>query len=247
MSETRVKSAQRVLQVLEFFDEIRREATVMEIARALGMPQSSTTELMRTLVDMGYVSYLPEGRRYVPTHRVALLGSWIQPHLLGGGRLVRMMEELGERTHETVILGEYSGMFVRYVYVVQSRKAMRLHVGPGTIRPLARSGMGILFLSSLPEDSTRALLRRINAERTPEEPVIDYASLAGRFHEIRSRGYLLFTSGVSPGAGIVTMLLPEVQAAQPLALGIGGLDDSIERACDRLVAEMRSAVRRYLT
>lgn len=247
MAENKVKSAQRVLQVLEYFDEIQRDASVMDISRALSMPQSSTTELLRTLVDMGYLSYKVEGRRYMPTHRVALLGSWIQTQLLSGGRLVRMMEELGETTHETVILGEYSGLSVRYIYVVQSRMAMRLHVGPGTVRPLARSGIGQLFLSSFPEDLVKTLLKRINSERADDEPVIEYAKLEPDLRDIREKGYHLFTKGVNPGAGIVAMMLPETDDTLPLAIGIGGLAENIVRNGPALVNAMRSAIRRHLT
>lgn len=247
MADNRVKSAQRVLQVLEYFDEIRRDASVMDIARALSMPQSSTTELLRTLVDMGYLSYKVEGRRYMPTHRVALLGSWIQSQLFSGGRLVRMMEELGETTHETVILGEYSGLSVRYIYVVQSRMTMRLHVGPGTVRPLALSGMGQLFLSSFPEDLVKTLLKRINSERANGEPIIDYPKLEGELRDIRKKGYHLLTKGVNPGAGIVAMMLPQTEDSLPLAIGIGGLAENIARNGPTLVQAIRSAIQRHLT
>ncbi|KPQ04318.1 MAG: transcriptional regulator, IclR family [Rhodobacteraceae bacterium HLUCCA12] len=247
MAENKVKSAQRVLQVLEYFDEIQRDASVMDISRALSMPQSSTTELLKTLVDLGYLSYKVEGRRYMPTHRVALLGSWIQSQLLSGGRLIRMMEELGENTHETVILGEYSGLSVRYIYVVQSRMAMRLHVGPGTVRPLARSGIGQLFLSSFPEDLVKTLLKRINSERGEDEPIIEYAKLEPDLRDIRKKGYHLFTNGVNPGAGILAMMLPETEDSLPLAIGIGGLAENIVRNGPTLVNTMRSAIRRHLT
>jgi DNA-binding IclR family transcriptional regulator len=247
MVENKVKSAQRVLQVLEYFDEVRHDATVMDISRALAMPQSSTTELLRTLVEMGYLSLRAEGRRYMPTHRVALLGSWIQTQQFSVGHLVGMMEELGESTHETVILGEYSGLSVRYIYVVPSRMAMRLHVGPGTVRPLVRSGIGRLFLSTFPEDLVKNLLKRINAERGAKEPVIDYSTLEPDLRDIREKGYYLFANGVNPGAGIVSMMLPENEKSQPLGIGIGGLAENIVRNAPALVQTMRSAIRRHLT
>lgn len=57
-----VKSAGRVLQILEFFDDVKREANVVEICRALGYPQSSTSVLLRSLVQLGYLAYTPKGR-----------------------------------------------------------------------------------------------------------------------------------------------------------------------------------------
>ena len=44
-----VKSAQRVIQVFEFFNDLRSGATVADVASALRIPQSSTSALLRSL------------------------------------------------------------------------------------------------------------------------------------------------------------------------------------------------------
>jgi len=72
-----VKSAQRVMELLEFFTAERPEATVMDIVRVLDYPQSSASELLRCLVSLGYLSYDRYRRTYRPTTRVPLLGSWV--------------------------------------------------------------------------------------------------------------------------------------------------------------------------
>lgn len=245
MSESKVKSARRVIQVLEFFDEMRSDASVMDVARALEMPQSSTTELLKCLSDLGYLAYDPRSRRYMPTHRVALLGSWIHAPYLGEGRVIQMMEELGEKTRETIILGEPSGPVVRYIYVVPSRQAMRLHVGPGTIRPIARSGLGKLFLTTYAPDRVKDLLKRINADRNPGEPVISYAELESELQDIRTNGYHLFTNGVNPGAGLIGMLLPQSDGHPPLGIGIGGLAENIVKHAPDFIEAMRQGINRY--
>ena len=68
-----VKSAARVFEVLEYFDRIRRAATVMEIARTLDYPQSSTSVLLRSMVELGYLEQ-------DPARRFAL---WTMMHMLG--------------------------------------------------------------------------------------------------------------------------------------------------------------------
>ena len=47
----KAKIAKRVIEVLEFFDEEHPQATVMDIVRRFDRPQSSTSELLSTLVD----------------------------------------------------------------------------------------------------------------------------------------------------------------------------------------------------
>ena len=80
-----VKSAIPVFEVLEFFDEIQRDASLGEIARRLGYPVSSTSMLLQSRVDAGYLVQ-GEKRVYRPTPR-GTPGS-VRPHPASGfGRL----------------------------------------------------------------------------------------------------------------------------------------------------------------
>lgn len=246
MSESVVKSARRALEVLEYLDEVRSEASVMEIARALNYPQSSASVLLRSLTATGYLSYNPRGRKYAPTHRVALLGSWIQAPQLAQGRVLKMMEEISEECHETIILGEQTATIVRYIHVVPSRKELRLHVGSRTVRPLANSGIGRLFLSTYSPEKVRMLFRRIYAEQHRDGEILRYADIEPALAEIRRLGYSLMTAGVNPGAGSVSVMLPQREGSPPIAVGIGGLSESIAKNCDFLVAVMRRAISRHL-
>jgi DNA-binding IclR family transcriptional regulator len=62
-----VKSAQRVLELLEFFAEERRPAPVGVIAQALGWPQSSTSVLLKGLAETGFFDHDARAGLYAPT------------------------------------------------------------------------------------------------------------------------------------------------------------------------------------
>ena len=51
-----VKSAVRVVRVFELFEAERRALSVQDIVDALGMPQSSISSLLKTLVNEGYLT-----------------------------------------------------------------------------------------------------------------------------------------------------------------------------------------------
>ncbi|MFD2580355.1 helix-turn-helix domain-containing protein [Novosphingobium colocasiae] len=74
-----IKSGARVLDILELFDESTSSVTVMEVARALDLPQSSTSGLLDCLLQRGYLQREAPTRAFVPTARLALLGDWVQP------------------------------------------------------------------------------------------------------------------------------------------------------------------------
>jgi predicted transcriptional regulator len=50
-----IKSAMRTLALLEYFRRTKTSAAVTEIAAALGMPQSSTSVLLKSLVSLNYL------------------------------------------------------------------------------------------------------------------------------------------------------------------------------------------------
>src|SRR3546814_17492015 len=74
-----VKSAGRVLRILEYFDSVQREACVSEISRTLKWPQSSTSVLLKSLVSLGYLQKDRYRRTYRPTRRGSLLGHCLAP------------------------------------------------------------------------------------------------------------------------------------------------------------------------
>lgn len=241
-----VKSAARVLEVFEYFDRIRRSATVTEVARALGYPQSSTSVLLRSLVELGYLEQ-DEGRRsYLPTPRVQLLGSWIEPLLAPGGEILRLMQDLGEQTGETVVLGVPSADAVRYVHVVQGTNAMRLHIGAGTVRPMAISGMGRLFMAQMDEARVRRIVERYNAELPGDDGRLNLAAVRRDLASIRAEGYVPSFDRVNPGVGGISVLLPVAPHGLPMAVAVCGLSRDVNENRERFLRLIRAGLRRHL-
>ena len=220
-----VKSAGRVLEILEYFDDLQRQSTVMEIADALGYPQSSTSALLRSLVTMGYLNYDAKKRTYITSSRVALLGNWVNSPFFAEGDIISMMKELNEETHDTVVLAMRNGQHVQYIHVIQATSAARLHVTLGTIRPLAASGAGYAFLSTMPDDEIRRLLMRINADREADQAIVPYADLMEEIARVRSRGYAFSYDKVTRGGGMLAAPIPSLGGKPPMIIGIGGISE----------------------
>lgn len=241
-----VKSAVRVLEVFELFDRLQREASVGEIARELGYPVSSTSMLLGNLLERGYLRHGPDQRTYFPTLLVTLLGSWIEPLFTPHAEVMRMMDELGEATGETIILAAPTRDQAQYLHVVPATTTMRMHVGPGTMRPLLASGLGRVLLSTMPDDKIRHLVMRNNNGPLAEESRVSLAALQRDLSAIRARGYSVVLRGVTPGAGLIGMLLPLEVGGLPLALGIGGWAREMRARQQEYVSLMRGAIDRHL-
>ena len=240
-----VKSAARVLQVLELFDQERRPMAVAEIAAHHDWPASSTSALMASLVTLGYLEYQPGKRVYRPSVRVSLLGDWIHPALLKERQLARMMEHLNEVTGETIVLAAQNGLQSLYLRVLQGTNALRLHLHIGTVRPLFGSGTGSMLLSAMDEAGIRKTARRFNATSPPGKRV-DIDQVLADVERDRARGYAISLNQVTMHSGLIARLLPTAVGEQALVLGISGLTVRLAEHEQEYVRLMRKTMKDFL-
>lgn len=244
LSAGHVKSAQRVLEVFEYFNTGRQSATVMEISRRCGYPQSSASKLLSCLAGLGYLHHDRSTRTYRPTARVALLGSWVQPHLFRRGALLRMIDELADETGCEVWLGSQVGLEVQILQAVAPRARAARGTLPGS-RSLTRSPLGRVLLSSFEMSYARKLVHRLNAD-SPAEQKLPWQELEAELIRIRARGHALTVQGwdLAEDAGCA-LLLPLQNDEDRLALFMRAASSGASQ-CDMLVRVAHSTIARCL-
>ncbi|MEW6257546.1 MAG: helix-turn-helix domain-containing protein [Pseudomonadota bacterium] len=239
-----VKSALRVLEVLEHFAAIERPASVSDLAKALNYPQSSTSMLVRTMIEQGYLAEAEE-RKVVPTDRVAMLGRWLDTRL-SDTRLHKLMRDLSQRTGETILLGIPSDCNAIYAEAIPATNPMRLHIARGTTRPIEASGVGLMLLSAMDDAEIARRVARAAGLREEHQRVPLHAVME-EVEAIRRRGYSRSVDRIAPGAGIVCVLIPGTAPDNPVAIGIGGLSSLLLERTDELVALLRDRTAHHLS
>ena len=236
--ERRIKSANRVLEIIELFNNERQSVTVMDVSRALGVPQSSTSELLRVLVQTGYLMRdRRTARSFRPTSRTALLGSWVKPRLFRHGHLLRLMDELEEISGEAVALCSIVGTTLKHLHVVGTRVPRSL-CGASEHHPL-HSPFGTVILSTVAHEQVRRLVYRLNAEGAPESRV-PFEDLAIEFDNIRSRGYAL--GELAPGLSGLAVLLPHGVDEEQLSIGLICPTDKLRDREEQYARQMRDSI-----
>jgi DNA-binding IclR family transcriptional regulator len=246
MSDTVIKTARRLFEVLEYFDEIQQPISLKDISAHFAYPVSSASALLKSMVVMGYLDYDGYSRTYMPTMRIALLGNWVQGALFGEGRILALMKHMNDVTHETIAIATQSDLFLQYIHVVPSTYPIIFHLKPGTVRPLARSGLGWLLLSARSDEMIEKLLRRINVEEEDRKLRIALPDLMVRIREIRRQGYVFSEHTVTVGVGVIGMLLPIRRHGRILAIGVGGPVERLEQKKKRILSELRAGIARFV-
>ncbi len=217
----KAKIARRVIEVLEFFDEAHPRATVMDIVRRFNRPQSSTSELLSSLVDLGLLYKDPYSRSYTPTPRAAMLGASVQPDLVRDGRLTGLIDRLTSQTGLAVALFGMVGLNVQIFNWRPGTRPMRTAgagFSGGQLERLSDSAVGWLLLSTIDPSRRDGTIRRLNAEAAPERKFVP-AALAAQSQQCRETGHVTGAAGFGSIADICAVLLPDQPAGQPLALG----------------------------
>lgn len=243
-SDRVVKSASRVLRILELFDILRRDALVSEVSELLDFPQSSTSVLLRSMVVMGYLHFNPETRSFGPTTRVALLGSWINGSVVSNGKLNRLVERVNARTGQAVVLAVRNRTWSEYIHVVQATDPLRLFVVKGSRRPLARSGTGLALLSGLPDPEIKRIALRHNAE-TGDNLCI--SELLEQLAQSREQGWVASYDTVTKGGGAIAMALPQFDNEERIVMGVAGLTNVLRENAAEFVAAMQDEIAANMT
>lgn len=238
-----VKSAHRVLRIFEYFAEIERPAAMTEIARRLNYPTSSTSALLKSLVELGYLDHDRQARTYLPTVRVALLGGWLKHQTLPGATLDAIARELHEATRLTTFVVARNQLYSQYIRVLQGTTSVSYYLEPGARRLLTHSTPGRVFLSLMNDEDARRIVQRINAEEAPSSPV-RFADIQHALTTIRRQGFAYTRDMGTPGLSTIAMRLTESDQTAPLVITVAGPGSVVSTGARAILGKMRELVER---
>lgn len=241
-----VKSAKRVMEILELFDEVQQPMNLTDICARLGYPAASALALLKSLQTMDYVSFDPNNKTYSPTMRVAMLGGWIQGQIFMNGSVVALMNDLAEQTGETIMLGMQNDIYSQYVHTVQSGKALRYFLKPGTLRPICRSATGFALLAAQPAAKVKRLIQKINLRQSPAELSVDEGAIMATLETVRKQGYA-YSDQLTDGISAIAITLPHSVNGRVMALGLGGPTSRVQPKVDDLVQLMKKLIAHHVT
>lgn len=238
-----VKSAVRVLELLELLARSEEPLTLRAIVSELGYPKSSTFNLLATLISRAYVvrvepeSYkIHDAFRNGPgwaSGRDAQLIATAQP----------IMDALRDQEGETVFLGtrRRDGR-VKILSKSVSRQAVRFDSDLCGTDPAYCTAMGRVLLSSWAPHRVDAYLARERLVKITDHTVIDRVQLRKILEETRRSGFGVSDQEAVPGGSGVAAPVRDSSGEVIAALNIATVSPRFDSCKDRLAqAAMRNA------
>jgi DNA-binding IclR family transcriptional regulator len=243
---SQVPAATRTLRVLRFLATQADPVPLDRIARELGLPRSSTYHLLSVLRDHGFVTHLPEERRYGLGVAAWELGSAYQRQAplqrLARPLLGRLVDETTHNAHLAVLHGR------DVLYVVEERAPGRppLVTDVGVRLPAHLTASGRAILAALPATQVRALYpdRSAFVDRHGKGPA-SLSALRSVLSETRQRGHATEDGEVTPGLRSVAAAVLD-HNGHPVA-GVAVTFPSEPEVDDAAIAGAVTATARQLT
>lgn len=232
---SQVKSATRTLDIIEYVVAHNRPLVAQEIATALGIPVSSLSYLLSTLVDRQYLQR--EGRRYSAGPGLARLQA-----STGGFSLVERAAPLVRTLR--VQLNETSSFFVRRDWEIEaivtesSEQALRYSVPHGQRLPMHALAAGKVLLAALTPEELDTYFRETRRDQFTECTVTEEAMLREQIAEAQRTGFATTDEEYSRGIeGIARLVKMNGEPVGSLSVAVPKVrfDDDVEaRVCDLL-------------
>jgi len=245
MKRSVVKSASRTLEVLELFSEVRRPLRLHEIYEQLHYPQSSATNLLKSMVMMGYLNYNRGTRTYIPTSKVGSLGNWLSSFMYGHSGYHQLINTLQARTDETVALTMQNDLFIQYLIIKTPEHEYKMPPPVGAMRLMTNTTSGMALMSRMSDRQVDKICRHINYYELDAGQRVDIAKVMKELRWVRQIGYSYVEHSPSPEVSSMAFPLCETLHGIPLAIGVGGLHGRLEQRKMQLVAMIRETIAEF--
>ena len=193
-----VKSATRTLDIIEYVVAHDRPLVAQEIATALGIPVSSLSYLLSTLVERAYL--VRDGRRYLAGPGLARLQTSRGTFTLAE-RAAPVVRTLRVQLNETTSFFVRQGWEIEALVTESSEQALRYSVETGRRLPMHALAAGKALLAAMPDDELERYFSESIREPFTDRTVTDEAKLREQILAAREAGYAETDEEYSRGIG----------------------------------------------
>ncbi len=214
-------AAAHALDILGLIARRGEPVPAATITRELGLPRSTVYHLLSVLTDRGYLTHLPDERRYGLGVAAYELGSAYQRQAplqrLARGIVERLVDATGHNAHLAILHGR------DVLYVIEQRAPGRplLVTDVGVRLPATLTATGLALLAGLPPAQVRALFPTTHAFVQPDGRGVGSAgALRRELQQVRSRGYAVEDGLVTEGLNSVAVAAPDHTGHPVAALAV---------------------------
>jgi len=217
-----VQSIARAFAIAEEIARNREGIGLAELSKRVGLHNSTTFHLVKTMVQLGYVSQLADTRKYRIGRRMFTLAAGALDEI----ELVSVATPILEKL--TAATGEYSHFAIRSgeQIVVVAKTAgtgiFQMVDRTGAVRPAHATALGKVLLSSLLPPQLERYLETCELHKYTAKTIVEKDALLRELDEVRRKGLAFDDGEFDPEARCVAVPVRDFTGRVAGAIGMSG-------------------------
>ena len=217
-----VQSIARAFAIAEEIARNREGISLAELSKRVGLHNSTTFHLVKTMVQLGYVSQLPESRKYRIGRRMFTLAAGALDEIELVSVATPVLEKL---TGET---GEYSHFAIRSgdQIVVVAKTAgtgiFQMVDRTGAVRPAHATALGKVLLAALSPVQLERYLETCELRPFTAKTIVERDALLREIDEVRRKGIAFDDGEFDSEARCVAVPVRDFTGRVAGAIGVSG-------------------------
>jgi DNA-binding IclR family transcriptional regulator len=217
-----VQSLGRAFAILEEVARHREGIGLAELSKLVGLHNSTTFHLAKTMVSLGYLRQEKETKRYRVGRPLFALAASALDEIEMVNVATPVLEELSRQTGESAHFAVRMGDAVVVIARTSGPGAFQLTDRVGVVRPAHCTALGKIILASLRADQLQRFLERVDMKPSTEKSITDSAVLLREIAEIRRTGIAFDDGEFNPEVRCVAVPVTDFTGTVIGALGISG-------------------------
>ena len=217
-----VQSLGRAFAILEEVARHREGIGLADLSKLVGLHNSTTFHLAKTMVSLGYIRQVKDSKRYrIGRPLFALAASAldeIEMVHVATPVLEDLSRETGESSHFAVRMGDSVVVIAR----TSGPGAFQLADRVGVVRPAHCTALGKVILASLRPDQLKRFLKRIELTPSTDNSITSIPALLQEISAIRLSGIAFDDGEFNPEVRCIAVPVKDFTGHIIGALGISG-------------------------
>lgn len=217
-----VQSLARAFGIMEEVARSRDGISLAELSKRVGLHNSTTFHLVKTLVSLGYVRQIRDSKRYRIGRPLFALAASALDEIEMVSLATPVLEDLSRKTGESGHFAVRMGDAVVVIARTAAPGAFQLTERVGVVRPAHCTALGKVILAALRDDQLDRFFAR--TELTPVTPrsITEPAALAKDIEEVRKSGIAFDDGEFNPEVRCVGVPVKDFTGRVIGAIGISG-------------------------
>src|ERR1700681_836297 len=234
-----VQSLGRAFSILEEVARHREGIGLAELSKRVGLHNSTTFHLAKTMVSLGYMRQERDSKRYRIGRPLFALAASALDEIEMVNVATPVLEDLSRETAESGHFAVRMGDAVVVIARTSGTGAFQLTDRVGVVRPAHCTALGKIILASLRPDQLKRFLERVELKPSTKKSVTDQSVLLREITEIRRTAIAFDDGEFNPEARCGAVPVYNFTGEVIGALGISGpiwrMSDQVLQSRARLV------------